>query len=220
MQFRQNAGVYTVDGKDVGHIDRVVLDPKKKEVTHIVVRKGFLFTEDKVIPVDLIGAATEEGVTLREAVGDLQALPLFEETHYVRVTNGSPARAGDDAGVNYVPPFYWYPPLGGVPPMAVADPPTPGYVAETEQNIPEGSVALKEGAKVIAADGQYVGNVEQVITDPRAGRVMNLVIGQGLFVKERRQVPITWVSEVREDEVHLAVGSHTVDQLRFLPTED
>jgi len=220
MQFRQNAGVHTVDGKDAGRIDRVVLDPKTKEVTHIVVRKGFLFTEDKVIPVGLIGATTEEGVILREDVGDLQALPLFEETHYVRVTEGPPTQAGDDIRINDAPPFYWYPPLGGVLPMAIADPLTPGYVAETEQNIPEGTVALKEGAKVIAADGQQVGNVEQVITDPRAGRVMNFVIGQGILVKERRRVPITWVSKVREDEIHLTVGSHIIDELGFMPTEN
>ncbi len=220
MQFRQNAGVYTVDGKDAGRIDRVVLDPKTKEVTHIVVRKGFLFTEDKVIPLDLIGAATEEGVILREDAGDLQARPHFEETHYVQVTEDPPSRAGDDIRVNDAPPFYWYPLLGGVPPMAIADPLTPGYIAETKQNIPEGAVALKEGAKVIAADGQQVGNVEQVITDPRVGRVMNLVIGQGILVKERRQVPITWVSKVREDEVHLTVGSHIVDELGFMPTDN
>ena len=55
-----------------------MLDPETKEGTHIVVRKGFLFTEDKVIPMALISAATEEGVTLRENVGDLQTLPLFE----------------------------------------------------------------------------------------------------------------------------------------------
>ncbi len=193
-----------------------MLDPETKEVTHIVVRKGFLFTEDKVIPIDLIGAATEEGVTLRENVGDLQTLPLFEETHYVRVIDGSPTKASDGAGASYAPPLYWYPDLGSIPLKTVDDPPTPRYVAETEQNIPEGTVALKEGAKVITADGKHVGNVEQVLTDPQADRATNLISIQGLLWKERRRVPITWVSEVREDEVHLAVGSRTLDELGFV----
>jgi sporulation protein YlmC with PRC-barrel domain len=220
MQFRQNAGVHTADGKVAGRIDRVVLDPKTKEVTHIVVRKGFLFTDDKVIPMDLIDAASEAGVMLRENAGDLQALPLFEETHHVRAAESPPTQAGGDIRVNDTPSFYWYPLMGGVPPIAVADPLTPGYVAETEQNIPEGTVALKEGAKVIAADGQHVGNVEQVITDPRVGRIMNLVISQGILVKERRQVPFTWVSTVREHEVHLTVASQIIDELGFMPTEN
>lgn len=213
MEFRQNASVRTLDGKEVGRIDRVVLDPKTKEVTHIVVHKGFLFTEDKVIPIDLIDVATEDGVCLRGTVGDLQALPLFEETHYVRVTNGAHPKTDDQARVDYALPLYPSPTLGGIAPASSLEPLTPEYVAETAQNIPEGAVALKKGAKVIAADGQQVGSVDQVITDPQASRVMNLVIAQGLLVKEKRQIPVTWVRQVWEDEVHLAVGSQTIDEL-------
>jgi sporulation protein YlmC with PRC-barrel domain len=215
MQFRQNASVYTVDGKKVGRIDRVVLDPQTKEVTHLVVRKGLLLTEDKVVPVDLIGAATDKGVTLREDVSNLEALPVFEETHYIQATEAPPSTAPGDAL-----PLYWDPRFGDVPPIAAADPSTPHVIhviEETEQNIPEGTVALKEGAKVIAADGKQVGTVEQVLTDPRLDRATTLVIAQGLLVKERRRVPINWVSEVKEDEIHLAVGSHTIDELGFIP---
>jgi hypothetical protein len=43
------------------------------------------------------------------------------------------------------------------------------------------------------------------------------VIAQGLLVKERRRIPINWVSEVKEDEIHLTVGSHDVDELGFIP---
>ena len=83
MQFKDGTAVFTSTGEEVGHIDRVVIDPGTKEVTGIVVRKGFLFTEDKVVPISLIAAATDERVTLREDAGDLQALPDFEETHYI-----------------------------------------------------------------------------------------------------------------------------------------
>jgi uncharacterized protein YrrD len=43
----------------------VVLDPQTKKAIHIVVRKGFLFTEDKVVPISFISDATEDRVTLR-----------------------------------------------------------------------------------------------------------------------------------------------------------
>jgi uncharacterized protein YrrD len=213
MEFRQNASVYTVDGKDVGRVDRVVLNPETKEVTHIVVRKGFLFTEDKVIPKNLISVATTDKVMLREDVGDLHALPLFEETHYIWLSDGSPTKTDGDNRIGLAPPIYPYAGVGSILPASMTDLSTPQYFAETAQNIPEGMVALREGAKVIAADGQYVGNVEQVITDPQLGRVVRLVIAQGLLLKERRQIPITWVSQVQEDEVHLAVGSLTIDEL-------
>jgi len=212
MLFRQNADVYTSEGKNVGRIDRVVLDPQTKDVSHFVVRKGFLLTEDKVVPVDLIGAATKEGITLRAEASDLEALPLFEETDYVQATEDLPSTA-----LNNAPPLYWYPLFGNFPLFgAVADPPTP-RVIETEQNISEGRVALKEGAKVIAVDGKHVGNVEQVLTDPQTDRATHLVIVHGLLVKERRGVPIHWVSEVKEDKVHLTMGSHTIEELSLIP---
>jgi sporulation protein YlmC with PRC-barrel domain len=217
MQFKQNANVYTLDGKNVGRIDRVVLDPKTNEITHLVVRKGFLLTEDKVVPVDLIGAATEKGVTLRGEVSELEALPLFEETQYVRVTGDPPPQAPDDAAGNSVNPFYWYPALGGVLPITLSDPPPPPYVVKPGQNIPEGTVAVKEGAEVIAADGKHVGTLEQILTDPHRDQATDLVIAQGLLVKERRRVPIQWVSEVKEGEIHLAVGSRTLEELGFIP---
>lgn len=77
MQFKQGTHVYTTDGKDVGAIDRVVLDPRTDEVTHVVVRRGWLFTEDKVVPIDLIDQAVAEQVQLRSDVRDLDQLPEF-----------------------------------------------------------------------------------------------------------------------------------------------
>ena len=83
MQFKDGTSVYTFDGQDVGRVDRVVLNPKTKEVTHLVVRKGLLFAEDKIIPLHLIATATEDRVSLREGAGELDDLPPFEEIHYI-----------------------------------------------------------------------------------------------------------------------------------------
>jgi uncharacterized protein YrrD len=211
MQFKEGASVFTWDGEKVGSIDRVVLDPKTKEVTHVVVQKGFLFTTDKVVPVSLIGAATEDRVTLREDAGDLEALPDFEEKHYVPITEAE-RRKVSPAG--YIPPLYWYPPAGltwwGVPGYGY---PIPPCVVRTERHIPEGTVALEEGAKVLSSDGEHVGDVEAVLTDPEQDRATHLLISQGLLLKEEKLVPTTWVSMVLEDEVHLVVGSRALDQL-------
>lgn len=210
MQFKQNTSVFTADGRDVGRIDRVVLDPHTKEVTHIVVRKGFLFTEDKVVPIDLIGAATEDRVTLREDAGDLDKLPHFEKTHYVMLGRDEWMR--DPERMNYAPPMYGYPPTLPAVPSPVR--PAPAYAVETGENIPPGTVALKEGARVVSADDRHVGNVERVLTDPQADRATHFLVSQGLLLKEKKLVPTSWVSEVEEDEVRLAVGSETLNHLR------
>lgn len=218
MEFVEGAKVFSADGKRVGTVDRVVLDPDTKEVTDLVIRKGFLFTEDKVVPISLVGPATEDKVTLRRQEDGMEALPNFEETHYV------------EADLGYVPdlrsaarprPLLWYPPLGPWWTMgAYAGYDRPQYVAKTEKNIPEGTVALEEGAKVISRDGKHVGDVERIFTEPQEDRATHLLISEGLILKQKKLVPTTWMSTVLEDEVHLSVNSDLVESLPEYKPQD
>jgi uncharacterized protein YrrD len=214
MKLKEDAKVVTADGQTVGHVDRVVMDPRTKEVTHVVVRKGWLFTEDRVVPIDLIGGVVDDQVRLREDAGDLERLPYYEETTYIPLDEVERSRVPADTQTR-VAPLYWY------PPYAAAGWDTfgfgyvgPQYVARTKENVPEGTVALAEGAKVISADGQHLGNVEQVLTDPQSDRATHLVISEGLLLKTRRLIPTAWISDLGRDEVHLAVGAQLIQELR------
>jgi len=211
MQFRENADVYTLDNKKVGEVERVVLDPQTKEITHLVVRKGFLLTEDKVVPIELVESATEDQVTLRK-MGDLESLPNFEETQYVRVDRVDPKYPYEKG---YAWPFFWYPTVGMTWWSRRAYPlyPRPRYVVETWRNIPADTVPLKEGADVISVDGEDVGSVERIFADPERERATHLLISEGLILKEKKLVPTTWIMSVEEDEVRLAVSADFVDNL-------
>jgi uncharacterized protein YrrD len=218
MQFKEGAEVVTADGERVGTIDRVILEPDTREVTHVVVQKGFLFTEDKVVPMSLIGPATEDRVTLREDAGDLEKLPDYQESHYVAVDRGPQPVPG---AVHWARPLYLYPPLGtswttgafGVHAM-------PQYVAKTEKHIPEGTVALEEGAKVISSDDKHMGVIERIFTDPQEDRATHLFISEGLILKEKKLIPTGWMTNVLEDEVHLAVDSDFVANLPEYQVQD
>lgn len=207
MQFKQGTKVHTYDGKDVGSVDRVVLNPNTKEVTHIVIRKGFLLTEDKLVPLDIIASATDEEVKLRQDAVDLDKLPPFEETYYIGLDEEEAAEAAYPAGL--ASPFYWYAPTGGW--MGYPDYGDryafPAYPSETKQNIPDDTVALREGARVISADGQDVGSIKRVITKVEGDHATHFLISDGLFIKEHKLVPMGWVRKIEENEVHLNVGA-------------
>jgi uncharacterized protein YrrD len=214
MEFKQDADVYTAEGEEVGEVERVVLDPRTKKVTHIVVEKGILFTEDKVVPVSLVASATEERVELRQNAGDLEALPDFQERHFVNLSDKDLVRA--EVPPNYPPPMYWYPPLYGAPyaaPMGYPTYPHEPYVVEVEQNIPEGEIALQEGAEVIGVEGDHVGDVDEVLTSPEANRVTHFVIKEGLLFKDKKLVPVEWVNRIDQDRIYLVVGSQTLENL-------
>jgi uncharacterized protein YrrD len=222
MQLKENAVVMTSSGQEVGRIDRVVIDPKSKELTHFVVKKGFLFTKDKVIAIDDIESATDERVLLKEGRQDPDDFPDFEETHYVPLRNGGTAA---DHGSGGRDPLAWYYPLPGgawwrtrnftYPGMS-----KPSYVRRTDTNIPKGTVALEEGAKVLSADGEHVGDIEKVFADDEEQRVTHLVISQGLVSKSRRLIPSMWVESVSEEIVRLSVGERFIEALpQYTPSE-
>lgn len=215
MQFKENAVVLTSSGQKVGRIDRVVIDPETKELTHFVVKKGFLLTKDKVIAIDDIESASEERVLLKEGRQDSDDFPDFEETHYVPVNDERTAAEHGSGGRN---PLAWYYPLpGGAwwrarnfthPGMS-----KPSYVRRTDVNIPDGTVALEEGAKVLSSDGEHVGDIERVFADDKEQRVTHLLISQGMVSKSRRLIPSMWVDSVSEEIVRLSVGEGFIEAL-------
>jgi uncharacterized protein YrrD len=215
MQFREGASVYTADGERVGSIQRVVIEPGTKEVTHLVVEKGLLFTEDKIVPMSLVGPATADRVTLREDAGALERLPDFEESHFLSTEPGTQQpEPGPEQTALGIGSIYWYPPVETSWPSGTYDRGThPKYVKRTVQNIPEGTVALEEGSRVISNDEEHVGDIERIFTDALEDKVTHILISQGLILKEKKLVPVTWISKIGEEEVHLSVSSQFIENI-------
>jgi uncharacterized protein YrrD len=214
IELKEGMSVVTPGGEEVGKINRFVLDPATNEVTHVVIQKGWLLPEDKVVPFQMI-SADEEQIVLRDEVGPFDQLPSFEETHFVRVMDDDLRDRGSagDPVYQHTPGYYWYPihpNLGyrGLGPAYAAWP-----AAETTRNIPDNTVPLKEGTDVISADGEHVGDVERLFVEPDSNRTTHFLISQGLFFKDRKLVPIDWVTSIEEDQVHLAVPSRLLERL-------
>jgi len=214
MQFKEGTTVYTNDGEKVGDIERFILDPRGQQIIGLVVREGFLFTTDKVIPVNMVRTADAEKVVLYATVGDPESFPEFEEVHYV-TPDTSDLSEEYTATNNF--PLYYYPPYASAPGWYGGGFPHPETVSPQvpvkERNIPAGTVPIKEGANVISRDGEHVGDVERVFTDSKSDEITHFAIAQGLLFKEEKLLPSIWVETAREDEVHLAVGSKTLEKL-------
>ena len=64
---------------------------------------------------------------------------------------------------------------------------------KNQQGLREASTILR--ARVKSTDGREIGEIDQLLIDPRDGRITHAVIGMGGFLAER-QVVVPW-SEVR-----------------------
>ena len=240
FQLREGADVFTPRDEQVGKVTGFVLDPATNEVTHIVVQKGWLLLEDKVVPFEMVNSATEDRVVLNEGISSFEELPSFEETHFLRTRETNMPTAGEsthhrevddispateisretsvDADVNevdrpsstYAPSYYWYPPQGYIGYPI-------GYYGlppmETVRNIPEDTVPLKEGTDIISSDGEHVGDVERLFVEPGSNKATHFVISQGVFFKDRKLVPAHWVRSIDEDTIQLSVTAQVLEQL-------
>jgi uncharacterized protein YrrD len=214
IELKEGMSVITPSGEEVGKINRFILDPATNEVTHVVIQKGWLLTEDKVVPFQMI-SSDEDHIVLEEEIDSFDQLPSFEETHFVRATDDDPNQLGPSGGPVYqhTPGYYWYPAHPGIGYSGLA----PGYeawpVAETKRNIPDNTVPLKEGTDVISSDGEHVGDVERLFLNQDSNRTTHFLISQGLLFKDRKLVPMDWVSSIEEDKVHLAVPARLLQRL-------
>ncbi len=198
MEFKDKTSVFTSDGKSGGSLHRVVIEPEKNEVTHIVVQSGLLVKEDKVVPVVNIASANQEKVTLDCTVDQLKEMAPLEIEQQIPMSETS-GRGGS------------FDPLTGG--MVL----TPTLVTQTKRSIPEELVALKEGAQVISEDNKHVGNLDCVLTEPKSVNITHLIVSQGFLTKIRKLVPIQWVKMLDDDKVRLAVGARDWEVLPPVP---
>jgi sporulation protein YlmC with PRC-barrel domain len=209
-QFQQDAGVFSVNGHRLGQLERVVLDPESKVITHLVISKGALLDkEERVVPIDMLIEATESQITLKPQAGDLETFPIFETPHYVPKDEEPAQQPGAAIATNAA---------FGTPMVVSPIEPMPASSDEViatriDRNIPEGTVAMKEGAKVITAEGKETGHIERILVDAGAEKVTHLLVSRGLFSKEKKLIPIKWVTLVGEEEVHLRVEEAALDEL-------
>jgi uncharacterized protein YrrD len=208
MRFAKGAEVFTAAGEKIGTVSRVVIDVKTRDVTDIVVdRGGLLSKEEKVIPVGLVDLENADRIMLRGTNQSVDDFLDYETTHYVPVEKAGAPFENVDA-------IYWYPPVNFQMPRAgVISDVAPDYVLDRESSIPEGRLAISEGAQVLSADDQHIGDVEQVITDEKSNTLTHFVIGKGFLLREHKMVPAFWVSGMEGDKLRLSVESTLLDRL-------
>lgn len=211
IQLQKHAHVLASNAQEVGFLERVVLNPETNVITHIVVRMGPLFNkEDKLVPIELVTDTTEDLVLLGTDAATVESMPLFEEKQIV--SEGRTVEASASSENKQPVPFGESP---SVIPLVLD--PDDTYATETVQNIPEGTIAMKEGAKVIAADGEHVGHVERILADPEVDQVTHLLISRGIFSKEVKLIPTKWILKIGEDNVYLNVNKDSVEGLAGIP---
>jgi uncharacterized protein YrrD len=201
MEFTEGVRVFTPDGRHLGNVDHVVVDPGTRAVTHIVVRRGHFLGEDKVIALSQLSEAAEDRIVVTADPGDL---PPFEEKRYVRLDKATRRHWRVPHNLPII--YGGWVAAGG---LAFFD-----DVAERiQRNLPEDDLAVEAGAGVYDAFGRRCGRVRELITDADSGRITRVVVAVGRFHSRAKAIPATWIHSYGEDRITLAVGRQTLQRV-------
>lgn len=196
------------DEQVCGELRRVVVDPVKRVLTHLVVEPGH-GGMGRLVPVDLVDPTTDE-ITLRCTSSDFEALEEAEETQFLSGASGQ-WDYGQDQMLSW--PYYGLG-MGGMGGLGMGSGPT----SFTQDKVPPGEVDIRRGEHVQATDGQ-IGRVQGLVIEPENHRVTHILLDHGhLWGQHRVAIPMSAVIDVGlDDGVRLTLSK---DEIRDLPPVD
>jgi sporulation protein YlmC with PRC-barrel domain len=213
--LRHGARIESSDGKDVGRLHSVVVDPKDNEVTDIVVNAGPHFPEpgfgspDLInVPIDLMEDAGEEKVVLRCSGGELQDLPRHVDTDFTPAATPSEEAPKSDAAH-----FLWNTGIALAASFAntltgIAMP------AERVQKARFGREILNDVPVWRLEPHEHIGDVERVLVDEDTDEIRDLVIRRGALFHEDVVLPMRYVTEILDGVVRVQIGDEELGRLQ------
>lgn len=195
MDIPLNVKVYCVDGA-CGQSKEVVLDRKTEEVTHLVVKQKSAPHTELLVPIDLIAQATPQVIRLRCAKGELAGLQPFLKTEVIE---------------QKIPHYV------SNPWLMPDEVPETKWITVKREAIPPGEVAVRQGARVEAADGR-VGRLDEFVVDPGTEQVTHLIMREGhLWGQREVTIPVSEIDHLEENTIYLKLGKKQVGSLPPTP---
>ena len=71
-------GVSTIMG-EIGKVEHVIVDSESEAITHLVVRRGLIFSEQLMVPISAIETMSEEGIFVSCTSKEVELLPLYND---------------------------------------------------------------------------------------------------------------------------------------------
>jgi len=204
FNFKLGAKVHCEDG-ECGHLANLVVDPTNDQVVGLIVEKGMIFTQNRVIPIALVQYALGDEIKLllsRNAVDEYPTYRVIEVEE--------PVPHLEQNGVQVVTPF-------GVQ-NTPFEPTVPMVKHTIHTGIEETHLVLEKGMPINNLEGG-VGQLEHVLVERGSNLITHLVAKRGLIFGEKLLIPWSMVAQLGEHEVFIDGLNDTVDGLERFTDE-
>jgi len=189
------ADVSCTDGL-CGKVSRLVVDPRARAVTHLVVNDHRL--QGRLVPASLVDADAATGqIRLRCATADFEKLQPADVTVSLLDNDADPENGTDQLLLYSVG-------------RRLLDPPT-----ATHSTLPAGEIAVRGGEHVHAADGD-IGQIQGLVIDSGSYHVTHVLLQEGhVLGRKVVAIPIGAVTGLGQDGIQLDI---TKQQVKDLPS--
>ncbi len=216
-----------------GELARVVVDPIKRAITHLVVEERHGQEVGRLVPIDLVETATEKELRLRCTSATFASLEAAEETKFVQAPAGQWGYGRNQA---MMLPFFGLGGMGmlgglgmggmgmgmgglgmgmgglGMRGMGMGGM-GPSQQEVTYDKVPPGEVEVRRGQRVHASDGP-IGHVRGLVVDPSDHQVTHVLLDEGhLWGKKEISIPISAVTGVDDDGVRVSLTKANIADL-------
>jgi sporulation protein YlmC with PRC-barrel domain len=211
-EFDIGSEVLCSDGPS-GSLERVVLDPVARAITHLVVAPGQRRGSGHLVPVDRVASAGKE-IRLDCTRAELEQL---DEARDVDLLRPASSCLGYPQEHVLMWPYYGLHMAGiGMSARGTALHAGSSPTVVAHDHVPLGEVEVRRGEHVHATDGT-IGRVKGLVIEPTDHHVTHFLLDEGhLWGHRRVAIPISAVTRVG-DGVRVDL---TKDQVRDLPPID
>jgi hypothetical protein len=195
--FTIGADVSCADGV-CGKLGRLVIDPRARTVTHLVVNDRQF--QGRLVPVSLVDIEAATGqIRLRGTIAEFGKLDPASRTMPLEGSGADPDVRDQDQ-------LQWR----SFASTYLADPPS-----VTHDTLPSGEVAVRGGEHVHATDGN-IGQIQGLVIDSGSHQVTHVLLQEGhVFGRKVVAIPIGAVTGVSQDGIQLNI---TRQQVKDLPS--
>lgn len=204
--------VHTRDGREIGVIDRLIVDPWGLQVKAAVIRKGFWQHRDVEVPLSLLRRSRVGNLDLTLSAQEVARLPLVREPTGTRARAGYAAFSGyqaEDAPRSIGDALdapNGYPARNAVGYYAGRSP-LPNATRAVPLKADQAGTIVRRGSIVIGRDGESVGTVRSAQFDPESGRLISLIVRTGSFIPKDWELTARLIAGLDDGVVYLKVDA-------------
>jgi len=210
-QVQIGSPVEGTNGK-LGEVHRVIVDARTNNVTDIVVKHGFVFGKERMVPLGYVERVDDAGVVhVKLDEKGFEAMEPYVDDRFHAPDPDYVGPPGFDRGLWLVDTLWLE--AAGTGGTASGKPlGFPGGEQISPNDIERPAVA--PGTPILDVDGEKIGEVHELAWEADGGKPTRLVMRRGTLFHTDTELPLAWVQNLSDEGVYLNVDRARVESLQ------